>query len=204
MKKITLILLVLLLLLSAAACDKGGPDADIPSPDTEDTGVPAATPEPVEDPAELCTVTESDSAEIYEETGIYFFAPDTVDDVAYSLIGSGELEDPIAEMSFVTVNFEEEPFSVVYRVHKEEMINADRAGLLFGTLQLESKDSLHISNNVATMRYNEGGEAIVFWHDTDLGYNCCARFADCSDSEALFVYSNLLYAFLHSDITPET
>lgn len=203
MKKFALIFLVLLLLLSAAACEKTPVTEDLPPAETEDVGDPLPSKAPAEDPAVTYTTEEVEAAEIYEKTGIYFFAPDTVSDVKYSLIGGDELDAPIAEMSFVTKDTQENDFAVTYRVHKDDMINADQAGVLFGEPAMETRNTISISNNVATILYDEGGEAVVFWYDTVAGYNCCVRFADCSDREAVLIYSNLLYAFIHSDIKPE-
>ena len=204
MKKITAFLLIFSMVLSLAACapDNNTVEPENTPPAVEDEGVAPSKP-PVADPAEEYTVTESDSNGIYDATGLYFFAPDNIEDVAYNLIGADELEETIAEMSFTVEDRNENPVKVTYRVQKSGMIDADEAATLFGTKELEKRDSLKISNNITTIRYNEGGEAIVYWHSTDAGRNCCAHFSDSSDNETVFLYANLLYALVHSDMKPE-
>lgn len=204
MKRITAMLLLVALLLSFAAC---APDNNVDQPEEtpavgeDDYVVPSKAP--VADPAEEYSVTDSDSTAIYDATGVYFFAPDTVENVAYRIIGADELEEVIVEMSFTVQDKNENPVEITYRVQNSEMIDADRAGVLFGTKELEKRESLKISNNITTLRYNEGGEAVVSWHSTDAGMNCCAHFSSCEDSETVFLYANLLYAFVHSDMKPE-
>lgn len=198
MRKITAILLLFALVLSLAACAPGQTADETPAPDIQEDAEPTPSKEPVPDPAESYTVTASDAAGVYEKTGIYFFGVDTVENVSHSLIGEDELDTPIGEMQFSI-----EGLTVTYRVQADEMINADQAGLLFGSRELENKDSVRISNNITTLRYTEGGEALVFWHDVDAGFNCCALFSTCEDMESVVLYANLLYAFVHSDIKPE-
>ncbi|MBR6654155.1 MAG: hypothetical protein IKL27_05390 [Oscillospiraceae bacterium] len=204
MKKITAMLLLVAMLLSFAAC---APDNNVDQPeetpvvDEEDYVVPSK--DPVADPAEKYTVTDSDSVGIYDETGVYFFTPDTVEDVSYRLIGVDELEETIAELGFTVKDKNENSVRITYRVQKSEMIDADKALVLFGTKELANKESLKISNNITTFRYDEGGEAIVSWHSTDAGRNCSAHFSSCEDNETVFLYANLLYAFVHSDMKPE-
>lgn len=204
MKRITAMLLLVAMLLSMAAC---APDNNVDQPEEtpvvdEEDYVPPSK-DPVADPAEEYTVTDSDSVGVYDETGVYFFTPDTVEDVSYRLIGVDELEEAIAELGFTVLDKNENPVRITYRVQKSEMIDADKAGVLFGTKELENRESLKISNNITTLRYNEGGEAVVSWHSTDAGKNCCAHFSSCEDNETVFLYANLLYAFVHSDMKPE-
>jgi len=204
MKRITAMLLLVALLLSMAACapdNNADQPEETPIVDEEDHVAPSKAP--VTDPAEEYTVTDSDSVGVYDETGVYFFAPDTVEDAGYRLIGVDELEDAIAEMSFTVLDKNENPVKVTYRVQSSAMIDADKALVLFGTKELANRESLKISNNITTLRYDDGGEAIVSWHSTETGKNCCAHFSSCEDSETLFLYSNLLYAFVHSDMKPE-
>lgn len=198
MKKLTAILLLLALVLSLAACAPEQTVTETPDPGIEEDAAPTPSREPTPDPAESYTVTESDAAGVYDETGVYFFGVDTVEDISHSLIGLDELEAPIGEMKFTTGEL-----TVTYRIHADEMINADQAGLLFGTMEWANRESVRISNNITTLNYNEGGEAILYWHDVDTGLNCCARFSSIEDKESVVLYANLLYAFIHSDITPE-
>ena len=198
MKKLTAILLALALLLSLAACAPVQSGDDTTDPDADDS-VPAATPDPVPDPAETYTTEESSAEGVYESTGIYFFGVETVKDVSHRIIGEDELDSPIGEMQFTTMD----ELTVTYRIHADSMINADQAANLFGTRQWTGRDSVHISNNVTTLNYNVGGDAILYWYDTIEGLNCCAHFSTCEDMENVVLYANLLYAFVHSEITPE-
>lgn len=204
MKRIAAFLLILTLLFSMAAC---APDNTVDEPEetppvSEDEYVkPSKTP--VADPAETYTVTDSDSAGIYEETGVYFFTPDDIEDPTYRLIGVGELSAAIAELGFTVYDNNDNPVRVTYRVQDSEMIDADKAAELFGTKELETRESLKISNLIGTIKYTEGGEAIIYWHSTDAGKNCCALLSSCEDNEVIFLYSNLLYALVHSDMKPE-
>lgn len=196
MEKIAAILLFLALALSLTACAPSRPPDK--APDTglkEDT---VSTQEPVADPAESYTVTESDASGVYDATGVYFFGVDTVEDIRHSIIGETELDEPIGEMRFTTGGL-----TVTYRVRKDSAINAEQAGLLFGTKEWESRDSIRISNNITTLDYNEGGEALLYWHDAEMKTDCCAHFSTSEDKESVVLYANLLYAFVHSDIKPE-
>ncbi|MDD6188925.1 MAG: hypothetical protein PUB32_05025 [Clostridiales bacterium] len=198
MKKITAILLFLALALSLTACAPNRPADEAPDTGLEEDVVPTPSKEPVPDPAESYTVAESDAAGVYDATGVYFFGVDAAQNISQSIIGEDELDEPIGEMRFTT-----EGLTVTYRVHKDSMINADQAGLLFGTKEWESRESVRISNNIATLNRNEGGEALLYWYDVEKEMNCCAHFSTSEDQEALALYANLLYAFVHSDIMPE-
>lgn len=203
MKRIIAFLLSCVLLLSFAACaqDNIPENEDVP-PAVEDDGVPVEK-EPAADPAEKCTVTEIEPEELYEKTGIYFFAPEELEAVSYSIIGEGELKEPIAEMKFTVKDKNENPVDITYRVQKNDMINADQAQVLFGTKEFGARNSLNVSNNIATIEYDEGGEAIVYWHCVNAGRNCCVYLSSAADNETVFIYTNLLYAFVNSDIKPE-
>jgi len=205
MKRITAMLGVFLLLLSLAACapdDTIGEQPDnAPLVDEEDYVI--SSKEPVEDPAEVYTAEDSDSVGIYEETGVYFFTPDDIEAAAYRLIGAGELDEAIAELSFTIQDKNENPLKVSYRVQKSEMIDADKAEVLFGTRELENRESIKIGNYIATCKYNDDGEAMIYWHSTQTGKNCCALFSSFSDKDAVYLYANLLYAFVHSDMSPQ-
>ena len=199
MKRLTALLLLFAIILSLAACAPEQSQDDTPDAGQEEDAVPTPSREPMPDPAESYTVTASDAADIYDKTGVYFFdGVDAVEDVSYSLIGLEELEEPIGEMRFTA-----EGLTVTYRIHSEAMINADQAGLLFGTKELAARESVRISNNITTLDYDEGGEAILYWHDTDAGLNCCVHFSSSENMESVVLYANLLYAFIHSDTTPE-
>ena len=201
MNKITAVLLLFALIFSLVACSPEQPAVETPDPDVEveEDVTPTPSKEPMPDPAEYYTVTESDAEGVYEATGLYFFGVDTVVEISHSLIGEEELDEPFGEMRFTS----EEGLTVTYRVRVDEMINADQAKLLFGTREWEAQDSVRIGNNITTLYYNEGGEAILCWYDVDAGINCCAHFSSCEDMESLVLYANLLYAFVHSDIKPE-
>lgn len=203
MRKITAILLLLALLLSLAAC---APDNNVDLPGEtpvgdEDVTVTPSKP-PVADPAEVYAAADSDSAAIYEATGVYFFAADTVENINYRIIGEEELDDVIAEMSFTVKDNNDKNVDVAYRVQKSELIDAQKADVLFGTKELEITGLMNISNIIATLSYDEGGEAVVSWHDADAGINCCAYLSSSEDAETLFLYANLLYAFVHYEANP--
>lgn len=204
MKKITAFLLIFSIMFSLAACAPDNKPAE-PENTPPAAGDNVFIPEkiPVADPADEYTVTESDSTGVYDETGLYLFAPDSIEDAAYSLIGVDELEEAIAEMSFTVQDGSGNVVEVTYRVQKCEMIDAGDAETMFGTKELEKRESLKISNNITTLRYNDGGEALVYWHSVEAGRNCCAHFSSCEDSETVFLYANLLFALVHSELKPE-
>ena len=193
------------LLLSMAACGQDNivePTPEVEPPAVEDDGVAVEKPT-VADPTETYTVEEISSEELYDKTGVYFFAPENLKGVSYRIIGDGELTEPIAEMSFVITNSVEQEITISYRVHKNGMINADQAAILFGSKEFTYRGSMNISNSIATLEYNDGGETLAYWYSTDAGRNCCAYFSEGADNETLFIYTNLLYAFVHSDMKPE-
>ena len=93
MKKIMAFLLSCALLLSMAACGQDNIVEPTPEPDmpaVEDDGVAVEKPT-VADPAETYTVEEISSEELYDKTGVYFFAPENLKGVSYRIIGDGEL-----------------------------------------------------------------------------------------------------------------
>lgn len=201
MKKITAVLLLFAITFSLAACSPEQPQTEQPDPEVS-AGAdipPVQSTQPVEDPAGSYTVSESDAEEVLEKTGVYFFAIDTIEDVSHSLIGSDELEWPYGEMSFSSGD----GLKVVYRVRKDEMINADQAKLFFGSREWEIHDSVRIGNNITDLYYNEGGEAILCWYDVEAGINCCIHYSSSDDRESIVLYANLLYAFINSDIKPQ-
>ncbi len=141
--------------------------------------------------------TETSPEGLYDETGVYMYAPDGSTEVSYGVV---EREDGsrAAQMRFTR-----DGIAFTYRA--EPMDAAPEGGCAYLSTvtvpEAEAKTAVvNISGLDADIIYRVGGEGYVYWFDSKVGAACCVSVSTAASEQILTLYGNTLYAFLHSDL----